>query len=443
MRRITLGIAAICMLAALCFLPDMSAGAPPASKEKVLHSFKGAPDGAGPVSDLTVDAAGNLYGTTSQGGITGPDCSRSTCGTVFELEHTSHGWSEKVLYRFKGGKDGGNPQAGVIFDTAGNLYGTTALGYGEGTVFKLTADSQGGWKETVIHSFASADGSGGYPRTNLVFDSQGNIYGTTSAGGKGTCNADQGCADVFKLSPETDGSWKHTILHSFRDPPDGGVPASGLVFDSSGNIYGLTRLGGNGTCRPTDYNDFIEACGAFFKLTPSPGGGWTETVLYNFARGAGRGIYPSGGPLFVDANHLVGVSQAGGDGKGVVFELRQSEEKGWQQNVLHIFSSQPDDGAVPIGRLVADSDGSLFGTASGGRYSGGVVFKLAHSKQGWSETILHNFRGRNDGTNPAAGLVFDSEGHLYGTTRNGGNIDESRCSLGDYPGCGTVFEVVP
>src|SRR5215471_6147297 len=172
MRHVKLGIAAIGVIAALGLHPDTSSGSPPASRVpssgyNVIYSFKGAPDGAGPMSDLTMDAAGNLYGTTSSGG-TGTACNGG-CGTVVELKPTSKGWDEQVLYSFTAGTDGIDPEAGVIFDSSGNLFGTTAEGGSDqvGTVFELTPTQNGGWRETVIYSFSYYGSAGQNPKFDL------------------------------------------------------------------------------------------------------------------------------------------------------------------------------------------------------------------------------------------------------------------------------------
>ena len=199
-------------------------------------------------------------------------------------------------------------------------------------------------------------------------------------------------------------------------------------------LYGLTQLGGTGKCHPLSNYHELADCGTLYKLTPSSGGNWTETILYNFVRGAGRGIYPSGTLLFGNVDHVFGVTQYGGDGVGTVVELNHSNNKGWQQNVLHIFQGFPRDGIVPMGRLVMDANGDLFGVTEWGvgAQGNGIVFELEHSTKGWRENILHYFTGSPDGANPTAGLVFDAQGNLYGTT-----------ALGGTDNYGTVFEVTP
>ena len=427
MRYVKIGIATVGILALVGLCPVLSSGSPPAgkaraSKYQVIYSFNGAPDGAGPMSDLTMDAAGNLYGTTSSGGA-GTACNGG-CGTVFELTPASNGWNEQVLYSFAGGHDGGNPQGGLIFDSAGNLYGTTA-----GTVFELSPRANGKWIEKVIYSFSSY----GDPRFDLLLDVKGNLFGAAPVGGSG-CD-DIGCGAVFELTPQADGSWKETTVHMFTDTGvDGTFPSSGLSFDSAGNLYGMTEAGGTGSCMITLYDSYvIRGCGTLYELIPQPDGSWTESVVYNFIRGGGFGTRPSSEILFDGKTRLIGATRLGGDGFGTIFELGRTK-KGWQQGVIHIFDGEPD-GAGPIGRLVQDASGNLFGVTSGGgsfANMNGIVFELQPSKNGWKESILHIFANSPDGARPVAGLVSDSQGHLYGTTHDGGN-----------QGSGTIYEVTP
>jgi uncharacterized repeat protein (TIGR03803 family) len=241
-------------------------------KFKTLYKFKGGTDGKSPAAGLVFDQAGNLYGTT-QGG--GPDKSR---GTVFQLTpQQSGGWTKHVLYSFcsqMNCTDGAQPYAGMIFDRAGNLYGTTISGgaHHGGIVFQLTPNQNGGWTEGVLYSFCSrgncADGL--HPFAGLIFDQAGNLYGTTYYGG------DQQDGTVFQLTPNQNGGWTEHVLYSFcsqTNCTDGWYPLAGLIFDQAGNLYG-TR-GGVGE---------LDASGTVFQLTPNQNGGWTEHVLYSFCR---------------------------------------------------------------------------------------------------------------------------------------------------------------
>ena len=224
--------------------------------ETVLHSFNNdGKDGYFPdFSGLTFDSLGNLYGTT-QGGGSGACQSGGYigCGTVFELIPNGGGsWTENVLYSFSGnGVSGAYPAAGVIFDAAGNLYGTTQQGgaYNRGTVFRLASNRDGSWTESVLHSF-NEDGKDGYdPYARPIFDSLGNLYGTTYLGGA------YNWGTVFELDSAEGGGWTETVLYSF-DNKDGATPFGGLVFDSAGNLYGTTAMGG------------ADGYGTAFRLTP-------------------------------------------------------------------------------------------------------------------------------------------------------------------------------
>jgi uncharacterized repeat protein (TIGR03803 family) len=440
MRRNHYWIGGIGILALLASLPVISSGAPPASqaklptaREKVLYSFTGGTDGANPMSDLVFDTAGNLYGTTSAGG-SATSCDYG-CGTVFELKRTQTGWEERVLVLHSFGNsqnDGSTPQAGMIFDSSGNLYGTTTLGGTSqyGTVFKLAPDGKGGWTESVIYNFPYM----AFPRLDLVQDAQGNLYGTTYLGGMGT---------VFELVRHSDGSWTESELHQFEGPPDDGAhPSSGVVFDSAGDLYGLTQAGGSNPCSLG-----AGGCGIAYKLTPDGKGNWKETVLFNFAPGSGFAVMPSAG-LLVDPDgvRLVGTTVRGGDGLGAVFVLNQSKGQAWKQDVVHRFYGNLD-GNSPVGQLTRDSHGNLFGATQrgGGQplggHGSGTVFELeVQEKGGWTEKILYRFTaGNSDGQYPWAGLVLDNQGHLYGTTVQGGI--GAPCDGAE--GCGTVYEITP
>jgi hypothetical protein len=433
MRQNNFALAASCIVGSTGLLLALAAGAdkPSAQKpasEKVIYSFAGGSDGAYPQSDLILDSAGNLYGTTSQGGV---GCNGQGCGTVFELKRSQNGWTKDILYSFAGGSDGEGPRAGLIFDKAGNLFGTTG-----GTVFKLTPNGHGGWTESVIYAFASNGSAGAGPKNDLVFDSQGNLYGTTSQGGIGGQCGEWGCGSIFQLTPHADSSWTETTIHSFTGGADGGEVSSGVVLDSLGDIYGLTSTGGTGKC---EASESIPGCGIVFEFSHDSIGGWTETVIYNFVRGGGYAVNPSSGLILIDADYLLLTSTAGGDGFGAVLELRRSQTKGWEQSILHRFYGNPD-GWWPVGKIV-DTDDSLFGATSGGgviRQNGGMVFELKRSAAGdWRERILHDFTGAPDGNYPGAGVVSDSSGHLYGTTQWGGG------GFGCTFGCGVAYEIAP
>src|SRR5271167_2273777 len=385
--------------------------------ERVLYSFcsqRSCTDGETPGAGLIFDAAGNLYGTTSGGG-TG-----TYFGTVFELTPTAGGgWMEQVLHSFNGG-DGYWPFAGLIFDAAGNLYGTTYVGgaYGEGTVFELTPAAGGGWTERVLYSFCSQRSctDGETPGAGLIFDAAGNLYGTTSGGGTGTY-----FGTVFELTPTAGGGWMEQVLHSFNGG-DGYWPFAGLIFDAAGNLYGTTYVGGA-------YGE-----GTVFELTPAAGGGWTEQVLYNFKHNGTDGYNPEAGLIFDKNGNLYSTTLAGGTyGEGTVFELRPTAGGDWTEEVLHSFGNGTD-GYQPAGSLMFDAAGNLYGTTyGGGTYGYGTVFELTPTAGGgWTEKVLHSFGNGPDGYYPYAGLIFDAAGNLYSTTHGGGTY-----------GYGTVFELTP
>ena len=298
---------------------------------RVLHDFDGS-DGFSPQSGLIFDAAGNLYGTASLGGTYG-------CGTVFELSSMpGGGWTEKVLYSFNciSGSDGFSPLAGLVFDAAGNLYGTTIGGgtYDYGTVFELSPMPGGGWTETVLYSFGNGT-DGAYPAYGaLIFDAAGNLDGTTSSGGTHNCQGNGGCGTVFQLSPTTGGGWSETVLYNFGNGTDGYSPEAGLVLDAAGNLFGTTAYGGANGCAVAQYS----GCGTVFELAPVAGGGWTETVVHNFGSGT-DGVTPIAGLTFDPAGNLYGTTEVGGPSNvGTVFQLSPTAGGGWSETVIHSFN---------------------------------------------------------------------------------------------------------
>jgi len=334
------------------------------------------------------------------------------CGLALALVVPLHrARAETMLYSFKGGsKDGANPESGgggLIKDSEGNLYGTAYAGgaSGFGIVFKLARSGT----ETVLYSFAGNANDGSFPYAGLIRDGAGNFYGTTSQGGA----YDGGT--VFKLAP--DGT--ETVLHSFNGGNDGRLPVAGLIQDKKGNFYGTTYGGG-----PSD-------AGTVFKLAPDG----VERVLYSFCSrpDCSDGFAPFAGLIKDTSGNLYGTTaySAANDSRcGTVFKLAPDGT----ETVLHPFTGR--DGCIPIGGLIKDSSGNLYGTTdTGGAFGLGTVFRLA---PGGTETVLHSFRGGNDGSNPTAGLIEDRAGNLYGTTAYGAGTG---CSSGT--GCGTVFKLAP
>jgi len=288
---------------------------------------------------LVLDSAGDIFGTTYQGGA-------FNRGTVFELDTAG---TATIVHSFGGGTDGAYPAAGLIIDAAGDIYGTTSQGgrHGAGTVFKLK--KSGG--EIVLHSFAGSDGSN--PFANLIGDALGDLYGTTENGGDSNqCAGGQlGCGVVFKLDP----TGRETVLYRFGGGADGARPAAGLVRDESGNLYGTTTAGG-------------------------------------------------------------------ASGSGTVFQINTADK----ETVLHSFTAV--EGVEPSCQLVRDARGNLYGTTlDGGPVDTGTLFKIDKTH---AFAIIHNFDGTTDGYFLPAGLTRDTHGHLFGITELGGRF-----------GFGTVFEM--
>jgi uncharacterized repeat protein (TIGR03803 family) len=441
-NRLSAGMnVAVALLCAAVFVTPTYAAGP---QEKVLHNFNNnGRDGIGPVSALIFDKAGNLYGTTQYGG-TGICTFSSTpgCGTVFELSpKKGGGWVEKILHNFvDDGLDGTAPQAALILDAAGNLYGTTAYGGsgnsfscayqpGCGTVFELSPIAGGGWTERVIHNFNEDGIDGLIPETSLIFDAAGNLYGVTDSGG----SAYYGSGTVFELSPQAGGAWTETILHYFPDSATDGYYPQGVIFDASGNLYGTT------------YTGDAYAGGTVFELTPAAGGGWTETILNSFGKTGFDGYNPYASLIFDTAGNLYGTTVHGGGGQsnsggGTIFKLTPATGGGWTEKILHSFEHSATSGDFPRGALIFDASGNLYSTTVTGGHSTlclgggcGTVFKLTPGADGhWTETLLNSFGRGKDGQYPTAGVIFDAAGNLYGTTSAGGLY-----------GAGTVFEIIP
>lgn len=435
---------------------------PSRATESVLYKFTGGSDGSHPWGVLIADSKGALYGTTNAGGSEG-------YGAVFKLTPPAESgapWKESVLYSFcqqSSCNDGSYPEAGLIFDKQGALYGTTSEGgeVGYGAVFKLTPPARQGapWTETVLYNFFGHD-DGSYPSASLTFDKHGTLYGTTSEGGYGPDSI--GYGTVFKLTPNPGHAfWREIQLYSFCGVgyfcSDGNTPTGRLIFDEDGALYGTTDYGGStGGSAATCIDITLAGCGVAFKLTPpaQPGAPWTETVLYNFCSldDCADGGYPYGGLIFGKAGALYGTASVYGSGiaNGTVFELTpRPGHKTWTETVLHSFGYCPwlqhpacQDGSYPNGDLIADANGVLYGTTyeTSNDYPIGTVFMLTpplpNTSYPWIETVLHGFAGgSSDGAMPVAGVIA-YQGALYGTTQFGGGTG----CMGDV-GCGTVFKV--
>jgi uncharacterized repeat protein (TIGR03803 family) len=411
---------------------------PPQSRAqtfKVLHTFH-FHDGWWPQGQLVLDGGGNIYGVTGSGGrFLNCTPSHQGCGNVFKLNKNG---KQVWLYSFDGG-NGFGPNGGLLRDKRGNLFGVTVEGgkkigrggaceYGCGVVYKLDWT---GKKETVLHKFTGIPQDGGFnPGGLLIEDSSGTLYGTTGGGGNN-------CGVVFKMGQ----TGKETVLYPFQCGADGFGPGTGVTRDSEGNLYGTTVYGGNSGCGSA-------GCGVVYELDSTG----TETVLHAFSGGADGGIASSG--LIRDAaGNLYGTTAYGGntqldicdgrEGCGVVFRLSPNSGGGWTETILYNFCSQSNctDGHRPLGGLIRDAAGNLYGTTlfGGGTHncnSGdcGVVFKLDTTGK---ETVLHTFTGGTDGAWPEGGLVMDAAGNLYGTAISGGDLN---CEP-SYGGCGVVFKI--
>jgi len=414
-----------------------------AQSESLIYSFTdGSNDGAVPANGLSFNN-GSIFGVTNEGGGFNED------GVLFQLAPDGNGgWSESAVHVFEGGSDGATPSP-VIFDAAGNLYGEAVSfgAYGYGLVFEFSP-SPGGWKMTILYNFKGGT-DGGYPSGGLVFDAAGNLYGTTGGGGNlNLCQREPvnfGCGVIFKLSPGQNGTWSESVLYTFTGQQDGYGAEGGMTFDTQGNLYGTTFWYGfnsNG------------GYGVIFELSPKSNGEWQYSTLHHFAGGAG-GEYPFSNLVLADGN-IYGTTWEGGmmsacngNGCGLAYELSRATKK---FSMLHVFSGEVDGGNLysPLTLL----NGALFGTTqiggdlnfckgTGGSQGDGcgVVYKLsapttAADGNGRFE-VIHTFKNSNsisnkDGDGPDGRMTFDNAGNLYGETRIGGTY-----------GLGAIFEITP
>ncbi|MGH6848253.1 MAG: choice-of-anchor tandem repeat GloVer-containing protein [Methylocella sp.] len=428
-----------------------------AYQEKVLYSFcpgggTDCTDGSFPVAGLIGDASGNLYGTTAAGGAQGDGTVFELTPNAAKT-----GWTNKVLYSFcalASCTDGEVPLAGLIMDAPGNLYGTTYEGgsggdveSSGGTVFELIPNAaKTAWAHKVLYSFCAKAGcTGGVnPNAGVIMDASGNLYGTTVFGAVGG----SGGGTVFELTPNAaKTAWTETVLHSFcsqANCADGANPEAGLIRNASGNLYGTTAVGGA-------FGD-----GTVFELKPNAAKTeWTHKVLYSFCAQAGcpDGEFPDAGLIGDASGNLYGTTFLGGAaGAGTVFELTANKTlMAWTETVLYSFCALASctDGSRPYAGLIRDASGNLYGTTLYGGITtsiftsgSGTVFELTPNaaKTAWTETVLHSFcspAGCADGANPEAGLIRVPSGNLYGTSVEGG-ISSSSIPAG----AGVVFELV-
>ena len=394
--------------------------------ESVLHSFTRGGDGNSPTAGLSIDQAGNLYGSAPSGGTLG-------YGSIFKLTRdTQSNWNEAVIYNFQSVTDGWGPQGGVVLDGAGNVYGTTAAGGSTscscGTAFELSPNSNGAYTKKTIHNFSGYAGSQLGTLAAMVFDSQGNLYGTTPDG-NGHLNVSDG-GTVYRLSPGSSG-WTYTVLYGFP-ASDGHGPGAGPTFDSAGNLYGTTTSGG------------LPEAGTVYELSPAGNGVWTEKLLYSFY-GGNDGATPYSNIVIDSSGNLFGTTKYGGGGSssgfGTVFELQPPAAAGgaWTETVLHSFTDSFTDGGNADSTPVIGGNGALYGTTYTIAGNGaGSVFRLtppAAPGGTWTEDAIFRSGGFSGGLTPN-GLTREASGALFGTTLLGG-ID---CPTN---GCGVVFELEP
>jgi uncharacterized repeat protein (TIGR03803 family) len=387
--------------------------------ETVLYSFGTNPnDGSIPNGGVLFDSRGNVYGSTQYGGL-------NFAGNVFELTPSGNGtWIETVIYNFCSSPncaDGGVPLAGLISDSSGNLYGTTGLrrsysacgdGGGCGTIFELSPTQSGGWTETVLWSFGG-DGDGQVPRSRLVQDDLGNLYGTTENGGG---NSSAGV--VFELSPAADGIWNETVLYRFcQDAPPcpaGGFPVAEVALDQVGNLYGTTNYGG-----------IDGQWGTVYELSPGIDGSWTEATLHSFTSQTGG--QPFSEVNFDPAGNLYGTASGARRGSpgqcGNVWRLTRQSGNTFKAATV-VFDQSGVDGCSPLAGVFMDNKAyTVFGTtSSGGASNDGTLFKITGTKH----TVLYNFcqlENCADGSTPSASLTLNRAA-LYSTTTKGGTFNQ-------------------
>ena len=416
--RSSIVLKSVFILSAFCGLTVLSNPCLRAQTFTVLHSFNlNGVDGARADAGLTADRAGNLYGTTAAGGT-------RRGGMVYKLTHAGQGWVFTPLYQFSGGTDGGDPEGEVVFGPDGALYGTTSAGgdlncnppIGCGTVFKLQPSARAvgralsDWTETVLYRFTQSPNIG-FGRT-VTFDAAGNVYGSVS---HVTSGNDAG--GVYELTP-SGGGWNETVIYQFQDGDDGRNPTGNLVFDSAGNLYGVTDDQG------------LYGYGTVFELSHSQSG-WTNTTIHAFQDG-NDGAIPFAGPIFNPAGNLLGTAASGGaNGGGTVFQMAPNPGGGWTFRTLYGFQGHQSGG--PTGTLTLDGAGNIYGVLQNdGADNYGSVFKLTMSNGNWSYTDLHDFTHGSDGDLPMGRVVIDASGNVYGTTSDGGEY-----------GYGIVWEITP
>ena len=331
--------------------------------ESVIHAFNGS-DAAFPLSSPVFDSEGKLYGSTDGQGGAGqyPD-------VVYQLTPASNGtWTESVLYQFSGSFDSSPGE--LTFDAAGNIYGITRFGgpYEAGNVYTLNRLQ--GWQERLLHTFGYPSDGGGGPYGAITVNADGNLYGTTL--GEGAHNA----GVVYRLTRQGPFSWRETVLYAFAGGADGNYPV-GVTFGPDGDLYGVTLVGGNLSAAQCG----LFGCGTIFKLTPNSDGTWTKTTIYAF-RGAPRdGAFPEDRLMFDRAGNIYSTTHGGGNntvclnGCGTVFKLTPSSGGRWTESILYFFTGG-SDGSYPVGTMAIDAAGNLYGTTANGGYGDGVAYEI-------------------------------------------------------------------
>jgi hypothetical protein len=412
----------------------------------VLHNFTDGGDGAIPMAGLTMDAAGNFYGTTQYGGNT--HCNLG-CGTVFKLTHQGSSWVLTTLYQFTGGAEGSGPIARVVFGPDGALYGTANGGAYPGaccgSVFRLTPPATFcrsvicPWNITILHQFSGGYDGGSPGYGDLIFDAAGNIYGTTEMGGPASLICPGGCGVVFELVKAS--GWALSGLYRFTGQADGATPAGGVVFDASGDLLGTTLYGGY-----IDLPDGFLGAGVIFKLTHN-GSSWTESVPYMFQDSSGDGGLPYASLTVGPSGTIYGTTASGGGGNcnfelysgcGTVFESFGRTDFGFFPNV-NLAESYISGPFAPV---TFDPAGHMNGTTWGDGENGpGNVFQLTYFEGNWVYSSLYDFSGGSDGGFPASNVITDSHGNYYGTASAGGS--QNTCTIPNRPGCGVIWEITP
>jgi uncharacterized repeat protein (TIGR03803 family) len=396
-----------------------------AGTEKILYTFRGGDDGGWPWAPLLLDnRTGTLYGTTEVGGnALCQNYFQFGCGIIFALTPSPSGWAETVLYRFQGGNDGAHPRAPLFPRPDGYFYSTTTAGGGAIQGGIGTAFRiKAGTWQEQVIYRFTSYNSGAYPQGAIAFDGSGDLFGLTQNGGA------SGVA--FELNPKLAGQWAEQVLYA-----DIGSPYAGVITDSLGNVYGASD--DNGV-----YNE-----GSVFELSQGEQG-WQFANIYSFQDSCGMfcgGTQP--GDLAADKRGNIfgftgdaGLPNCDGFGCGTAFEMTYRDGK-WQEKTLYEFRNQTDGWGPGYAAPAIDADGNIYGTTQGGgQYGYGTVFKLSHVNGGWTKTTLFNFPGGAGGNQPYGGVVVDQRGNIFGTTYNGGKAGGKTCKR---YGCGIVFEVKP